>query len=141
MRTIVVTPLLVMLMTGGSATGSAAQQPQTAAAPPQESEVAPGLVPEPQAMSRAVDFASQWLGGAGSSPKDGFYPDFGNMVTGAGWISGGPGYRQHFLNGHLFVDGSAAISWRAYKNAQARIELPASHATMRRWDFRPDGRT
>jgi outer membrane protein assembly factor BamA len=45
------------------------------------------------------------------------------MVTGAGWISAGPGYRQHFLDGHLFFDGSAAISWRAYKDAQARIEL------------------
>ena len=47
------------------------------------------------------------------------------MVTGAGWISGGPGYRKHFFDGNLLVDGSAAISWRGYKTAQARVEAPA----------------
>jgi hypothetical protein len=129
MRILVVTLLLVV----GAAAGSAAQQAETPPAPAQETDLASGLVPEPHAMSRAVGFASRWLGGDGSSPKDGFYPDFGDMVTGAGWISGGPGYRQHFLNHHLFVDGSAAISWRAYKNAQARIELTdlaRNHATL-----------
>jgi hypothetical protein len=40
------------------------------------------------------------------------------MVTGAGWISAGPGYRRHFFDGHAFVDASTAISWRAYKMAQ-----------------------
>ena len=55
--------------------------------------------------------------------KDGFYPELENMITGAGWISAGPGYRRHFLNNHALVDGSAAISWRAYKMARARFEL------------------
>ena len=58
----------------------------------------------------------------GAPPKDGFYPDLGNMITGAGWISVGPGYRRHLFNRHMLVDGSAAISWRGYKMAQARIE-------------------
>jgi len=129
MRIFVVTLFLVV----GAAAGSAAQQSQTAPAPAQGTDLAPGLVPEPHAISRAVDFASQRLGGDGSSPKDGFYPDFGDMVTGAGWISVGPGYRQHFLDRHLLIDGSAAISWRAYKDAQARIELTdlaRNHATL-----------
>jgi len=133
MRTTVGTPLLVMLMIGGSAAGSAAQQPQAATAPVQKTDPAPGLVSEPRVISRAVEFATPWLGGDSAPPKDGFYPEFGGMVTGAGWISGGPGYRQHFMNRHLLVDGSAAISWRAYKNAQGRIELTdlgSNHATL-----------
>jgi hypothetical protein len=135
MRTIVVTLLLVV----GAAAGAAAQQAQTTTAPRQDTDLEPGLLPEPHVLNRAVDFAGK-LGGDGSSPKDGFYPDFGDMVTGAGWISGGPGYRQHFLNGHLLVDGSAAISWRAYKDAQARIEVTdlwRNHATLgfqARWE-------
>jgi hypothetical protein len=133
MRTIVGTLVLVLLMIGGSAAGSAAQQSPTATAPAQETDPVPGLVPEPRLISRAVGFASPWLGGDNSPPKDGFYPDFGDMVTGAGWISAGPGYRQHFLERHLLVDGSAAISWRAYKDAEGRIELTdlaGNHATL-----------
>jgi hypothetical protein len=44
------------------------------------------------------------------------------MITGAGWISAGPGYRKHLFNRRALVDGSAAVSWRAYKMAQARFE-------------------
>src|SRR5512133_3605586 len=129
MRTIVVTLLLVV----GAAAGAAAQEAQTTTSSRQETDLGPGLVAEPHAVSRAVDFAGNLLGGDDSSPKDGFYPNVANMITGAGWISAGPGYRRHFLNGHLFVDGSAAISWRAYKDAQARIEvtdLARNHATL-----------
>jgi hypothetical protein len=82
-----------------------------------------GLMPEPTIMKSAVALAGQWLGESGPVHRDGFYPDFGNMVTGAGWISAGPGYRTHLFDGRAFVDGSAAISWRAYKMAQARFEV------------------
>jgi hypothetical protein len=57
--------------------------------------------------------------------KNGLYPELSNMPTGAGWISAGPGYRHWFFGDRLLVDGSAAISWRSYKMAQARFELPA----------------
>jgi len=83
-----------------------------------------GLLHEPGVIGQAVTMANRWLGESGAVPRDGFYPDFGNMITGAGWISAGPGYRQRLFGGHAFVDGSAAISWRAYKMAQARFELP-----------------
>ena len=132
MRTTPVIPLLVGLMIGTSAVSSTAQTPTTPA-PPGAADLPAGVAPEPQVMSRAVDFAGHWLGGEGSSSKDGFYPEFGDMTTGAGWISGGPGYRRHFLNDQLFVDGSAAISWRAYKDAQARVEvqdIARSRATL-----------
>jgi Omp85 superfamily domain len=138
MRTIVGTFLLVVGTAAGSAAqqsqtaGSAAQQSQAPSSQRQETDLEPGFLPEPHVLSRAVDFVSN-LGGEGSTPKDGFYPDVGYMITGAGWISAGPGYRQHFLNDHLFVDGSAAVSWRGYKDAEARIEAPdlaRNHATL-----------
>ncbi len=59
-----------------------------------------------------------------SRPKDGFYPELGHMITGGGWISAGPGFRHHLLNDRALIDMSAAVSWRAYKIAQARFELP-----------------
>ena len=46
------------------------------------------------------------------------------MPTGAGWITAGPGYRYWFFGDQMFIDGSAAVSWRAYTMAQARIEMP-----------------
>ncbi len=126
------TLLVVLLLIGGVAARSDAQQ--AAATPPsQATDGAQGLVSEPRVMGRAVTFANRWIGSDGSSPKDGFYPDFEDMVTGAGWISAGPGYRRHFVDRHLFVDGSAAISWRAYKDAQAHVELTdlaKNHATL-----------
>jgi hypothetical protein len=82
-----------------------------------------GFVAEPRIISRALDFTTR-LVGDGGEVKNGFYPDLGNMPTGAGWISVGPGYRHWFAGDEVFVDGSAAISWRAYKMVQARIELP-----------------
>ena len=114
--------VLTLLLTAASSAGIAAQEATTTPPPRQETDVPEGLLPEPQVIGRAVDLGSRFLG-SGSGSHDGFYPDFGGMATGAGWISGGPGYRRHFLDGHLLVDGSAAISWRAYKDAQARVEL------------------
>jgi outer membrane protein assembly factor BamA len=45
------------------------------------------------------------------------------MITGAGWISLGPGFRYRLQN-QAVLDVSAALSWRGYKTAQASIELP-----------------
>lgn len=130
---IAVTQLLVVLFVGVSAVGNAAEQAPTTPPAHLETDLAPGYLSEPHAISRAIDFAGGKMGGDGSAPRDGLYPDFGDIVTGAGWISAGPGYRQHFMDRHLFVDASAAISWRAYKRAQARIEAPdlaRSHASL-----------
>jgi Omp85 superfamily domain len=80
-----------------------------------------GLIGEP-ALLRKAGNASDGIASGGDA-RDGFYPDLGHMITGAGWISAGPGYRQH-LAGGTRIDVSAAISWRFYKVAQARLELP-----------------
>jgi len=82
-----------------------------------------GLFKEVYAVDRGVTFAQRYLGESEDAPKDGFYPEFANMITGSGWISAGPGYRRHFLDGRGMVEGSAAVSWREYRIAQARFEL------------------
>ena len=46
------------------------------------------------------------------------------MITGAGWVSAGPGYRQYFSDDQILLDASAALSWHLYKMGQARFELP-----------------
>src|SRR5712692_11213400 len=83
----------------------------------------PGLVPEPSFITKAINRADSELNQSGE-PKDGFYPELGNMITGSGWISGGPGYRHHLFDGQAVVNVSAAVSWNFYKMAQGRFELP-----------------
>jgi hypothetical protein len=88
---------------------------------PQANTVVQGLLPEPGFIDRAIDFATRTMGD-GSGEKSGLYPEMSNMITGAGWISLGPGYRMWFGD-RLFFDTSAAMSWREYKMARGRIEL------------------
>jgi hypothetical protein len=81
-----------------------------------------GLIGEPIVIERAVVFGDRHFGNG--EITNGFYTDFWNMIPGAGWIAGGPGYRRWYSKDRVFVDASAAISWHAYKTAQARFELP-----------------
>src|SRR5262249_44817950 len=82
------------------------------------------FIDEPGILAKWVSLADHYVGvNPLTPPRNGFYPDFGNMITGAGWLSAGPGYRRQFLDGHGLVDGSAAVSWRAYKIAQARVQF------------------
>jgi hypothetical protein len=57
-----------------------------------------------------------------SDSAEGFYPKLGGMIPGAG-IPVGPGYR-HELFGGAILDSYAAISWRRYTAAGARLEWP-----------------
>ena len=91
-------------------------------APAQTSDAPQGFLNEPGVIERAAIFMDRRQGNG--EFKNGFYPDLFNMVPGAGWISVGPGYRSWYAKDHVFVDASAAISWRQYQKAQARFELP-----------------
>lgn len=82
-----------------------------------------GLLAEPRIIGRVLDVTTRVLGD-GTEVKNGVYPELDNMPTGAGWITGGPGYRHWFASDRVFADGSAAISWRGYQMIQARVELP-----------------
>jgi hypothetical protein len=98
--------------------------PRPAAPLASSAEVRP-IFDEPAVIGRAVDFATRVVrSGDGGDVKNGLYPELSNMVTGAGWISGGPGYRHWLFGDRLFVDASAGVSWRLYRMAQARVELP-----------------
>jgi hypothetical protein len=95
-------------------------EPASVSVTPGEAE---GLWREPAFVARSIDFATRVMGDGGEE-KNGFYPELSNMITGAGWISAGPGYRHWLAGDQAFVDASTAISWRSYKMAQARFELP-----------------
>jgi hypothetical protein len=84
-----------------------------------------GFFTEPRPISEGLRLGQKYFGDdetGGKTRKSGFYPEMGNMVTGAGWISAGVGYR-HWLGDRAFVDASTGLSWRAYKMAQARVEI------------------
>jgi hypothetical protein len=93
-------------------------------APPPPKTHGPALFTEPGFMTSALDFAAGLAGRDSGNGKNGFYPKFGKMVTGAGWISVGPGYRTRLLNGRAVIDTYAQISWRGYTNADASLEFP-----------------
>ncbi len=54
---------------------------------------------------------------------DGWYPRIGGLTTGGGF-AGGAGYRKHLFNDQLFVNTSAAISTKAYKEVVAEASYP-----------------
>lgn len=113
---------LVVMLAWMLACGAAGPAVAQEALPRSDAPVATGLLPEPHAITRAIDIAIRTIGD-GSGEKSGLYPEMGNMITGAGWISAGPGYRQWIDGDRLVVDASAAMSWRSYKMARARFEL------------------
>lgn len=93
-------------------------QPDTPPAPPP-----PAFFSEPHLLTKAIARMDSRGDEGTGRPRAGFYPEFGHMVTGAGWISIGPGYRMYLLDGRAMADMSAAISWRGYKSAQATLEF------------------
>jgi hypothetical protein len=83
-----------------------------------------GFFTEPAIITSNIDYFNQRWGEASGRPRNGFYPEFSNMITGAGWVSAGPGYRHYFNDNQILLDTSAALSWHLYKMGQARFELP-----------------
>jgi len=82
-----------------------------------------GLLTEPALLRKLVSTSESTVGDE-RTPADGFYVETGNMITGEGWISAGPGYRRHVLDDRMLVDVSAAVSWKLYNVAQASVQLP-----------------
>src|SRR5215471_10568910 len=109
---------IVVLTRAGWAQDAAAELPKgwIVAAPP-------GIFQEPAALKKLMN-ASDGIAAPDRVRGDGFYTELGNMVTGSGWISAGPGYRQHLFDGRVAVSGSAAVSWKLYQVVQGSVELP-----------------
>jgi len=55
---------------------------------------------------------------------DGWYPRIGGMTTGGGF-AGGAGYRKHFFGNELFLNTSAAISMKGYKEFIGEASYPS----------------
>src|SRR5262245_29757887 len=68
-----------------------------------------GLLAEPRLLSRGIQYGIDTFG-EGGRPKEGWYPELSNMITGSGFVSLGPGYRHYLFDQRAFVDGSAALS-------------------------------
>ena len=51
----------------------------------------PGILGEPSILAKLAMSTDTGLGG---EPRDGFYVETGNIISGEGWISAGPGYRR-----------------------------------------------
>lgn len=84
----------------------------------------PALFDEPDLLTAALDFASRYMSDGEGERDEGFYPKIGGMISGAGWISAGPGYRWALFDGRAFADAHAAVSWRGYLKADAVLEFP-----------------
>jgi hypothetical protein len=97
-----------------------AQQPP---AVPSGASEPQGVMAEPDLITRVVLFSDRHLGKGDLT--NGIYVDYGSMIPGAGWASVGPGYKHWYGKDSLFVDASASVSVNSYKQAQARLELPA----------------
>src|SRR5262245_26305229 len=114
----------VALMPMSSAASFAQEVDQSS--PPQAADVAPavpGLIPEPQILTTLMNASDRTLL-TGRERDDGVYVELGNMITGAGWVSAGPGYRRNVLNDRAVADVSAALSWNLYKAVQGRLDVP-----------------
>jgi len=82
-----------------------------------------GLFDEPSFITKGVNLFDRRTNPS-RGPKDGFYIELGNMITGAGWISAGPGYRKLLLNENAIASISGAVSVRLYRMAQGSLEFP-----------------
>jgi outer membrane protein assembly factor BamA len=83
-----------------------------------------GLLTEPRLLTSAINTAFDSFGETGT-PKNGYYTELSNMITGSGFVSVGPGYRHDVFGKTAFVDLSGALSWRLYTMMQGRFEMPS----------------
>jgi hypothetical protein len=111
--------VLVLLLFAALARAAAAQE-----APPPDEPDARAFFHEPALLTAGIDLVQQFDKSGDGDPDDGFYPKVGGMITGAGWIAGGPGYRHHFFGGMARGDAHATVSWRGFLLMRARLEFP-----------------
>ena len=91
--------------------------------PPPLPQIVDPVFEESELIARGFNFAGKYIKDRSGERTAGWYPVFKTNVTGDGWISLGGGYRSPLANRHLWVDTSAAYSWRGYKTAQTTFEV------------------
>ena len=84
----------------------------------------PTLFDEPGLLTSVLDVAGRFTSRGDGERRAGFYPKVGGMISGAGWISAGPGYRAKLFGGRADADVHTTLSWRSYLKADASLEFP-----------------
>ena len=120
---LVVAPPIARGQVGNDTPDSSVQTRTTVPAQRETPDGQYGLLDEPSFITKGVNLFDR-RASSSHGPKDGFYLELGNMITGAGWISAGPGYRKLLLNENAIVSASGAVSVRLYRMAQGSIEFP-----------------
>jgi hypothetical protein len=110
-------PILCSRVSIAAAVLALGSLPAGAQEPPVEASA-----PQAGIITRAIG----WTSRLAANSSDGFYPELGHMVPGAGLIKGGPGYRHHFADGRVLVNATAAASLRRYSMARTSIVWPAA---------------
>jgi outer membrane protein assembly factor BamA len=101
----------------------APQRQTTIPMPPTTPDGNFGIFKEPSFITRGINLFDR-RANRSRQPKNGFYVEWGNMITGAGWLSAGPGYRHYLFGDNAVVSASGAASVRLYQVAQANIDFP-----------------
>jgi hypothetical protein len=118
-----VTPTVATMLLLGVLSLAATAAAQEAPPPPKPH--GPALFAEPGFMTSALDWADRFSSdGESSDGKKGFYPKVGGMITGAGWLAIGPGYRTRLFDDRAVIDALAQVSLRGYLSADASVEVP-----------------
>jgi outer membrane protein assembly factor BamA len=78
---------------------------------------------EPKGIEKALLYMEERRVLERFSVADGWYPRIGGLTTGGGF-AGGVGYRTHVFGDRLFLNTSAAISTKAYKQFTAQALYP-----------------
>ena len=73
-------------------------------------------------MSRAFSWVESRID-VRSGVRDGWYPEMGNMIPGAGF-SAGLGYRHRLFGDQAIADASAAVSWNGSRTLQSQLTWP-----------------
>ena len=124
-RLIQLTRACMFAATYSCAAAAGAQETGVSGGPddrPKATEADVSTAAKPGVLARTFSWAQTKIDRRATS-TEGFYPQFGGMIPGAGMSAGG-GYRHRLANTGAVVDASAAISWRGYRTMQSQIAWP-----------------
>ncbi len=122
------TTAILTLWLGAGAAGAqqptppAGEVPSALTTPNEVPPLPPGIWQESPLVSRVAEEFERRIAPV-SRPRDGFFIEFGNAITGAGFPMAGPGYRHHLFNGAALFSASGMVSSWLYTAAQARLEF------------------
>jgi outer membrane protein assembly factor BamA len=122
------TRLFIALVCGVLAVPASAQEPEAASRAELLEKIrqqkAQNLQPnEPKGMEKALLYIEEHRLIERLTIADGWYPRIGGLTTGGGF-AGGAGYRKHLFDDQLFLNASAAISTKAYKQVVGHASYP-----------------